>query len=87
MKDMILSMTKPKRKREEVRTNYRLAPDVKNAVESTAEIASRSENLHAEYLLKLGLIVLAGVNPTRMTHQQVSDQFNELYGNKDVESA
>lgn len=45
----------PRKKREEIKATYRLAPEVKKQVEDSAEEDGRSENLQAEYLLKLGL--------------------------------
>lgn len=71
---------KPKPKREEIKVNYRLAPDVKNGVSSTAEIAARSENLQAEYLLKIGLLSVKGVDVTKLGDEEIVNQFNRLYG-------
>jgi len=45
----------PRKKREEVKISYRFAPEVKAQIEEAAEEDGRSENLQAEYLLKLGL--------------------------------
>jgi|GEM_PF-1134381 len=45
----------PRKKREEVKTNYRLAPEVKAQIAETAEEDGRSENLQAEHLIRLGL--------------------------------
>lgn len=74
---------KPKPKREEIKVNYRLAPDVKNGVASTAEIAARSENLQAEYLLKIGLLVVKGIDATKMGDEEIVNQFNKFYGSEE----
>lgn len=76
---------KPKAKREEIKVTYRLTPDVKNAVVGTAEVSSRSENLQAEYLLKLGLLSFSGIDVTQLNQQQVSEKFAEIYGETDSE--
>ncbi|HEY9894756.1 MAG TPA: hypothetical protein V6D34_04975 [Candidatus Sericytochromatia bacterium] len=47
--------TVPRKKRDEVRTNYRLEPDVKKQITDTADEDGRSENMQAEYLIRLGL--------------------------------
>lgn len=78
--DNYLMPRKPKPKREEIKVNYRLAPDVKNGVAATAEIAGRSENLQAEYLLKLGLLSVKGVDTTKMNDEEVITHFNKFYG-------
>lgn len=74
---------KPKPKREEIKVNYRLAPDVKNGVAVTAEIAGRSENLQAEHLLKLGLLAVKGIDATKITDEEINIQFNKIYGNEE----
>ncbi len=70
---------KPKSKREEIKVNYRLVPEVKNGVFTTAELSGRSENLQAEYLLKLGLLVIKGINPTAMNPDEINTHFHKLY--------
>lgn len=71
---------KPKTKREEIKVNYRLAPEVKNGVANTAEIAGRSENLQAEHLLRLGLLAVKGIDTTKMNDEQILNQFMQIYG-------
>ncbi len=71
---------KPKPKREEIKVNYRLAPDVKNGVANTADIAGRSENLQAEYLLKLGLLAVKGIDTTKMNDEEILNRFMQIYG-------
>ncbi len=75
----VLKMPK-KIKREEIRSTYRFQPEVKKAIEKTSEIANRSENLQAEYLIRLGLLVIAGEEPAKMTEQQIMESFNKIYG-------
>lgn len=70
---------KPKGKRDEIKVTYRLAPAVKNGIITTAEITKRSENLHAEYLLMLGLLAIAGIDTTKLTPQEVDSKFTEIY--------
>lgn len=78
---------KPKTKRNEIKVNYRLAPDVKNGVARTAEIARRSENLHAEYLLRLGLLVIKGVDATKLTDEEIFKEFSKLYENEEAKDS
>ena len=70
-----------KQKREEIKVTYRVVPDVKSAILRTSEGANRSENLQAEYLIKLGLLAIAGIDTTKMTAGQITDKFAEIYGN------
>lgn len=78
---------KPKAKRNEIKVNYRLAPEVKSGVARTAEIARRSENLHAEYLLRLGLLVIKGVDATKLTDEEIFKEFSKLYENEEAKDS
>lgn len=71
---------KPKPKREEIKVNYRLAPDVKNGVFITSEVSGRSENLQAEYLLKIGLLALKNKYLTTMNDEEINKTFIDIYG-------
>ena len=74
---------KPKAKREMIKTAYRLLPAIKYGVSRTSDVAHRSENAQVEYLLKLGLLAIAGIEPTKLTAGQITDKFDELYGNSE----
>ncbi|MBD2509001.1 hypothetical protein H6G91_17190 [Nostoc muscorum FACHB-395] len=65
-------------KREEWKVNYRLAPNVKLAVSKSADIAGRSENLQAEYLLKIGYLHTRGVNTYGMSDLQIVEKFEDV---------
>ncbi len=71
---------KPKPKREEIKVNYRLIPSVKNNVALSAEKAGRSENLQAEYLMKIGLLFTAGVDISKMNDGEILNKFIEIFG-------
>lgn len=75
-----LRMPRKSRGREEAKVTYRLLSTVKDGIVRTAQLSGRSENLQAEHLLKLGLLAISGVDPTRFTPQEIEDRFNELYG-------
>lgn len=83
---MMTATRKPKPRRTEVRATYRFAPDVKNGITKTSETANRSENLQAEYLIKLGLLAVAGIDTTKLTIGQITDKFDELYGDSEAGS-
>ncbi|MFL9458383.1 hypothetical protein AB0756_39690 [Tolypothrix campylonemoides VB511288_2] len=83
---MPLSMPRPKKQREEVQTTFRVDPVVKRAIEQTAEIATRSVNNHIEYLLKLGLLAFAGIDPNSLSQAQIAAKFEEIYGDKENKS-
>ncbi|WP_038083156.1 MULTISPECIES: hypothetical protein [Tolypothrix] len=79
-------MPRPKKQREEVQTTFRVDPVVKRAIEQTAEIATRSVNNHIEYLLKLGLLAFAGIDPNSLSQAQIAAKFEEIYGDKENKS-
>ena len=76
---MTALLRKAKQKRDEIKVTYRVVPDVKNAILRTSEDANRSENLQAEYLIKLGLLAIAGIDTTKLTSGQITDKFDALY--------
>ena len=78
---MTALLRKAKQKRDEIKVTYRVVPDVKNAILRTSEDANRSENLQAEYLIKLGLLAIAGIDTTKLTSGQITDKFDTLYAN------
>lgn len=71
---------KPKPRREEIKVNYRLAPEVKNGVFTASEISGRSENLQAEYLLKVGLLAIKNIDISKMTDEEINVKFSSIYG-------
>ncbi|WP_026082272.1 hypothetical protein [Mastigocladopsis repens] len=76
-------MPRKSRGREETKATYRLLSSVKDGIVRTAQLAGRSENLQAEHLLKLGLLAIAGIDPTRFTPQEIEEAFNNLYGEEE----
>uniref|UniRef100_A0A0C1QR14 Uncharacterized protein n=1 Tax=Tolypothrix bouteillei VB521301 TaxID=1479485 RepID=A0A0C1QR14_9CYAN len=83
---MTLSMARPRKQREEVQTTFRVDPVVKRAIEQTAEVATRSVNNHIEYLIKLGLLAFAGIDPNSLSQAQIAAKFEEIYGDKENKS-
>lgn len=76
---LIQLMPRKKKTRDEVKTTYRLDRVVKNGVSYTADVAGRSENLQAEYLLKIGLLVVTGIDPLGMTQEDINTRIEELF--------
>ena len=75
---------KPKAKREEIKVNYRLVPEVKSNIAASAEIAGRSENLHAEYLLRLGLLANKGIDASKLTDDEMLKKFSQVFGSEET---
>lgn len=73
---------KPKPKREEIKVNYRLDPVVKNGVYTTSEMSGRSENLQAEYLLKVGLLAIKKIDTSNLTDAEINEKLVSIYGLK-----
>ena len=77
-------MPRKRRLRDEVKATYRFDRTVKDGIAYTAEVAGRSENLQTEYLVKLGLLLVSGMNPKEMTQQEINSNIEDLFsGNED----
>ncbi|MHC5930829.1 GIY-YIG nuclease family protein [Nostoc sp.] len=68
-------------KRPERKVNYRLDPRVKEAVSQTGRVAGRSENLQAEYFLKVGYLHDLGLNIFGLTEKQIIQKFEDVAPN------
>ena len=77
---LIQLMPRKKKPRDEVKATYRLDRVVKNGVSYTADVAGRSENLQAEYLLKVGLLIVTGINPSGLTQEDINAKIEDLFG-------
>ena len=76
---LIQLMPRKKKTRDEVKATYRLDRVVKNGVSYTADVAGRSENLQAEYLLKVGLLMVTGINPSGLTPEDINARIEDLF--------
>ncbi|NJM20817.1 MAG: hypothetical protein HC874_24980 [Richelia sp. SL_2_1] len=75
----------PRKPKKIAKATYRLDEKVKNGVNTTAEMQGRSENMQAEYLLKLGLLANSGINTSTMNALEVVNKFDEIFGADEVE--
>lgn len=66
------------------KATYRLDEKVKNGINTTAEMQGRSENMQAEYLLKLGLLANSGVDTTKLNALEVVNKFDEVFGAEEI---
>lgn len=76
-------MTEPKKrrprgKRDITPITYRLTPSVKNCVAEIADLIGRSENLQAEFFIKVGYLYSQGVNTYGMSETQIAQKFDEI---------
>lgn len=62
------------------KATYRFSDTVKRAVVTLAQIDGRSENLQVEYLIKLGSLAHSGIDIAKLSHREVTEKFEELFG-------
>lgn len=79
----LLIVSEPKQRKARIKrgatpVTFRISPFVKAAVAESAEKYGRSENLQAEFLLKVGYLYTSGINISEMSDREIIEKFDEI---------